>query len=128
MPIPRGTSVHNQLVQATRTRWAPGAAALAAAARVVEAVVTHGRSADAALAEDESTGERAAVRAIGLGTLRWYLRLWPALEGLMSRPAGVASPVRALLAVSAHQIEYSRNVPEETVHAAVDAARILGAE
>ena len=90
--------------------------------------MTHGRSADAALADDESTGERAAVRAIGLGTLRWYLRLWPALEGLMSRPAGVASPVRALLAVSAHQIEYSRNVPEHTVHAAVDAARILGAE
>src|SRR5262249_50066904 len=27
-----------------------------------------------------------------------------------------------------HQIEYSRNVPEQTVHAAVDAARILGSE
>jgi len=111
-----------------RARWAPGAAALAGAARVVEAVVTNGRSADAALADDESTGERAAVRAIGLGTLRWYLRLAPALEGLMSRPSGVAPPVRALLAVSAHQIEYSRNVPEQTVHAAVDAARILGSE
>jgi 16S rRNA (cytosine967-C5)-methyltransferase len=113
-----------------RTRWAPGATALAAAARVVEAVVTNGRSADAALAEadEESSAERAAVRAIGLGTLRWYLRLAPALEGLMTRPSGVASPVRALLAVSAHQIEYSRNVPEQTVHAAVDAARILGSE
>ena len=68
------------------------------------------------------------MRAIALGTLRWYLRLAPALEGLMTRPAGIASAVRALLAVSAHQIEYSRNVPEQTVHAAVDAARILGAE
>ena len=46
----------------------------------------------------------------------------------MRRPAGIASAVRALLAVSAHQIEYSRNVPEQTVHAAVDATRILGAE
>jgi 16S rRNA (cytosine967-C5)-methyltransferase len=111
-----------------RTRWAPGATALAAAARVVEAVVAHGRSADAAL-EDAGSGEdRSAVRAIALGTLRWYLRLAPALEGLMKRPAGVASAVRALLAVSAHQIEYSRNVPEQTVDAAVDAARILGAE
>src|SRR4029077_2659496 len=81
-----------------RTRWAPGAAARAAAARVVEAVVTHGRSADAALADDGSTGERAAVRAIGLGTVRWYLRLWPALEGLMSRAAGADSTVPALLA------------------------------
>jgi 16S rRNA (cytosine967-C5)-methyltransferase len=30
--------------------------------------------------------------------------------------------------VGAHQIEYSRNVPEQTVHVAVDAARILKAE
>ena len=68
------------------------------------------------------------MRAIALGTLRWYLRLAPALEGLLRRPAGIASAVRALLVVCAHQIEYSRNVPEQTVHAAVDAARILGAE
>jgi 16S rRNA (cytosine967-C5)-methyltransferase len=34
--------------------------------------------------------------------------------------------VRALLAVAAHQVEYSRNAPEVTVHAAVDAARVLG--
>jgi 16S rRNA (cytosine967-C5)-methyltransferase len=68
------------------------------------------------------------VRAIALGTLRWYLRLAPALEELLRRPSGIAPPVRALLAVSAHQIEYSRNVPEQTVHAAVDAARILGSE
>lgn len=111
-----------------RTRWAPGAPALAAAARVVEAVVASGRSADAALAEGDSQDDRSAVRAIALGTLRWFLRLAPALDGLMKRPAGVAAPVRALLAVSAHQIEYSRNVPEQTVHAAVDAARILASE
>src|SRR5262249_26885805 len=108
-----------------RTRWAPGAAALAGAARVVEAVVADGRSADAALVKVESGTDRPAVRAIALGTVRWYLRLAPAIDALMKRPAGVASAVRALLAVGAHQIEYSRNVPEQTVHAAVDAARIL---
>ena len=111
-----------------RTRWAPGAPALAAAARVVDAVLANGRSADAALAEGEPSDDRSAVRAIALGTLRWYLRLAPALEGLMKRPSGVASAVRALLVASAHQIEYSRNVPEQTVHAAVDAARILAGE
>ena len=111
-----------------RTGWAPGATALAGAARVVEAVVTGGRSADAALASAEPTVERAAVRAIALGTLRWYLRLAPALEGLTKRPTGIAPSTRALLAVGAHQIEYSRNVPQQTVHAAVDAARILGSE
>lgn len=101
---------------------------MAAAARVVEAVLAKGRSADAALAEGEPADDRSAVRAIALGTLRWYLRLAPALERLMKRPAGVASAVRALLVVSAHQIEYSRNVPEQTVHAAVDAARMLAGE
>jgi len=68
--------------------------------------------------------DRAAIRAITLGTLRWYLRLAPAVEELLE--TRVASAVRALLNVAAHQIEYSRNVPEATVHAAVDAARLLG--
>jgi 16S rRNA (cytosine967-C5)-methyltransferase len=108
-------------------RWAPGAPALAAAARAVDAVVFHGQSADAALAAQEGRADRAAVRAIALGTLRWYLRLVPAVETLLARPSGVPSRVRALLATAAHQIEYSRNAPEATVHASVDAARLLDA-
>jgi 16S rRNA (cytosine967-C5)-methyltransferase len=103
-----------------RTPWAPAAPALAVAATVVDAV-TRGQSADAALASEGS-----AVRAIALGTLRWYLRLLPAIEGLLARPGEVAEPVRALLITAAHQVEYSRNAPEVTVHAAVDAARLLG--
>ena len=110
-----------------RTPWAPGAPALAAAARAVEAVVSRGASADAALAADPGA-ERAAVQAIALGTLRWYLRLAPAVESLLKHPSGVAAGVRALLVVGAHQVEYSRNAPELTVHGAVDAARLLGAE
>ncbi len=109
-----------------RTPWAPGAPALAAAARAVDEVIRSGHSADAALAGLANGPDRAAVRAITLGTLRWYLRLAPAVEELLE--TRVASPVRALLTVAAHQIEYSRNVPEATVHAAVDAARLLGAE
>ena len=95
---------------------------------MVDLVVSDGRSADSALARAEAEGERAAVRAIALGTLRWYLRLAPAVDALLTRPAGVPGLIRALLAVSAHQVEYSRNVPEQTVHAAVDAARILRSE
>jgi len=100
--------------------------ALSDAARAVNAIAVEGRSADVALAAFESTPHRAAVRAIALGTVRWYLRLVPAIEALLSRPGGITSEVRALLASSAHQIEYSRNPPEVIVHAAVDAARILG--
>jgi 16S rRNA (cytosine967-C5)-methyltransferase len=111
-----------------KTPWAPGAPALAAAARAVDAVVFRGESVDAALSTADDMGERAAVRAIALGTVRWYLRLAPAVESLLQRPRGVANPVRALLAAAAHQIEYSRNAPELTAHLAVDAARLLGAE
>jgi len=110
-----------------RTPWAPGAPALAAAARAVDEVIRCGHTADAALAGLANGPDRAAVRAITLGTLRWYLRLAPAVDGLLKHPSGVASPIRALLTVAAHQIEYSRNVPEATVHAAVDAVRLLGA-
>ena len=95
---------------------------------MVAAVALQGRSADAALAGSEPAADRSAIRAIALGTLRWYLRLAPAIESLLSHPAGVAPAIRALLVASAHQVEYSRNVPEQTVDAAVDAARMLAGE
>ncbi|HTW39217.1 MAG TPA: 16S rRNA (cytosine(967)-C(5))-methyltransferase RsmB [Steroidobacteraceae bacterium] len=109
------------------TRWAPGARVLAGAARALAEVVAHGRSADAALAPFEHDADRAAVRAVTLGSLRWYLRLLPALRALTGRkPRPLARELEALLVAAAHQVEYSRNVPEATVNAAVDAARILG--
>lgn len=111
----------------TRQRLAPGATTMADAARAVSAVAFGGRSADDALADAEPSRDRSAVRAIVLGTLRWYLRLAPAVESLSRRPRrSLGREVRALLTVAAHQIEYSRNAPEATVHAAVDAARALG--
>ena len=108
-----------------RTPWAPGAPALADAARAVASVIAEGRSSDVALAPFEAVPHRAAVRAIALGTLRWYLRLAPAVDMLLSRPKGVAPELHALLVASAHQIEYSRNPQQATVHTAVDAARFL---
>ncbi|TLY89819.1 MAG: hypothetical protein E6K37_00575, partial [Gammaproteobacteria bacterium] len=91
-----------------RTPWAPAAPALAAAARAVDEVVSSGRSAETALAAHEGDAHRAAVRAIALGTIRWYLRLAPALDLLLKHPAGVTGTVRSLLTVAVHQIEYSR--------------------
>ena len=93
----------------------------------MHAVVHEGRSADAALEDAQARGDRAAVRAIALGTLRWYLRLAPALEPLVSRPFDELSPqLAALLVTAAHQVEYSRGAPEAQVHLAVDASRIVG--
>jgi 16S rRNA (cytosine967-C5)-methyltransferase len=111
-----------------RERWAPGAVALADAARVIARVMFDGRSFEDAMARADRVRDRSAVRAISLGTLRWYLRLAPVIESLMKRPGGVPREVRALLVAAAHQIEYSRNVPQATAHATVDAARILGYE
>ena len=130
-PAGRGAGLRPRPVARGRAPWlgrpgpASGARALAGAARAVEAVVSRGESADAALAAGERGSERAAVRAIALGTLRWYLRLAPAVDALLERPRRVAAPVRALLVARAHQVEYSRNAPELMVHTAVDAARLL---
>ncbi|HEY6454473.1 MAG TPA: 16S rRNA (cytosine(967)-C(5))-methyltransferase RsmB [Steroidobacteraceae bacterium] len=100
---------------------------LVSAARVIAAVVDQGASADAALASLSASAERAAVRAITLGTVRWYLRLLPAVHSLLDRKAGRLAPqVSALLVAAAHQIEYSRNPAQLTVNAAVNAARTLG--
>jgi 16S rRNA (cytosine967-C5)-methyltransferase len=112
---------------AGRTRHAPGAETLAQAALAVHEVVHQGRSADAALEAAQARVDKAAVRAIALGTLRWYLRLLPALEPLVSRPFAELSPrLAALLVTAAHQVEYSRGAPEAQVHLAVDASRIAG--
>lgn len=102
----------------------PGAQALADAARAVAAVV-RGRSADDALAGVEPSPQRSAVRAIALGTIRWYLRLRPAVDALLSSPAKLAREVHALLVSAAYQIGYSRDAPALVVNLAVDATRSL---
>ncbi len=99
---------------------------LASAARAVSEVARRGRSADDALEPFAQSQERGAIRAVTLGALRWYLRLLPAVTALLSTERPLDPAVRSLLVVAAHQVEYSRNAPQATVHAAVDAARILG--
>jgi len=110
-----------------RSRHAPGAETLGQAALAVHAVVHEGRSADVALEAAHERVDRAAVRAIALGTLRWYLRLMPAIAPLVSRPFDELSPqLAALLVTAAHQVEYSRGAAEAQVHLAVDASRVVG--
>jgi 16S rRNA (cytosine967-C5)-methyltransferase len=120
-PKPRGRATPRRSVHA------PGAETLGQAALAVCAVAYEGRSADAALEPAQARVDRAAVRAIALGTLRWYLRLRPAIAPLVSRPFDELSPkLAALLVTAAHQVEYSRGAPEAQVHLAVDASRVVG--
>jgi 16S rRNA (cytosine967-C5)-methyltransferase len=114
--------------KSTRGRWAPGAETLANAARAVARIAFSGRNADDSLSPFDTAKDRAAVRAITLGTVRWYLRLAAVLDQLLERPDKLVPEIRALLATALHQIEYSRNPLHSTVDAAVDAARVLGQE
>jgi 16S rRNA (cytosine967-C5)-methyltransferase len=87
-----------------------------------------GRSADDALSPFDAAKDRSAIRAITLGTTRWYLRVTAVLDLLLDHPEKLSTEVRALLATALHQIEYSRNPVHVTVDAAVDAARVLRQE
>jgi len=112
---------------AARTAHAPGSAALADAARALAVVIEEGCTAEEALQRLElAAGERAAVRAIHSGTLRWYLRLAPALDALLQPGQRMAPMVHALLVTALHQLEYSRAAEHSVVNIAVDAARLLG--
>jgi 16S rRNA (cytosine967-C5)-methyltransferase len=105
---------------------APGTEALAAAAAALARVVEQGSTAEDALAHvAPAAGHRAASRAILAGSLRWYLRLQPALEGLMAKGRRPQPVVHALLVAAAHQIVYSRAPAESVVNIAVDATRAL---
>jgi len=115
--------------EARAGRPAPGTATtvLASAAGVVAAVLAEGANAEEALARLPPDPQRAAIHAVALGTVRWYLRLAPAVLPLLSRPEAQTDPrLRALLVTAVHQIEYSPHPPATTVAAAVDAARLLG--
>lgn len=101
--------------------------ALALATRALAMVTEDGCTAELALARVEvPPQERAAVRAILSGTLRWYLRLAPAVDALLQRGQTMHGLVRAVLVTALHQIEYSRAAPESVANIAVDAVRVIG--
>ena len=82
-----------------------------------------------ALARQASGAQRAAIQAVSFGTLRWYLRLAPAVLPLLSRPEPQTDlKLRTLLVTAVHQLEYSTHPHGTTVAAAVDAARLLRLE
>lgn len=126
----QGTGLRTAGTDVRRTGPASGGAAarvLAEAARAV-AAVAGGQSADAALARggagNPADALRAAIRAVTLGTLRWYPRL-ERLAGLLLEGRRPVAALSALLSVALYQLEYSRNPPEVCVSSAVDAARLL---
>ena len=106
-----------------------GARVRATAAEIVDAVVSDGRSLDAALAELEgkvSDDDRALLRMLSYGTLRHHWRLQSWIGQLLDRPLKQRdSVINALIAIGLFQITESRIPDHAVVSQTVEASRLL---
>ena len=106
-----------------------GATVRAAAARVVDAVVSTGRSLDDALASAETEVEerdRPLLRMLCYGTLRSHWRLQSWIDQLLERPLRKRDAIiRSLLAVGLYQLTDTRIPDHAAVSETVEAARTL---
>ena len=106
-----------------------GARLRATAARVVDAVVTSGRSLDAALDEMEievAEADRPLLRLLSYGTLRHHWRIADWLATLLDRPLRRRdSVVQALLAIGLYQLSDTRIPDHAAVSQTVEATRFL---
>jgi 16S rRNA (cytosine967-C5)-methyltransferase len=106
-----------------------GARLRAAAAQVVDAVVTSGRSLDTALPDYEAQvarEDRALLRLLCYGTLRrhWSLQFW--IRQLLERPLKPKDGViNALLAIGLYQLTETRIPDHAVVSQTVEASRLL---
>jgi 16S rRNA (cytosine967-C5)-methyltransferase len=106
-----------------------GARLRATAAEVVDAVVTSGRSLDAALSAHEprvAEKDRALLRLLCYGTLRRHWRLQSWIAQLLDRPLKRRdSVINALLAIGLYQLTDTRIPDHAVVSQTVEASRLL---
>ena len=106
-----------------------GARVRAAAAEVVDAVVTAGKSLDTALSAHETRvaqDDRALLRLLCYGTLRHYWRLQFWITRLLDRPLKPRdSTINALLAIGLYQLTDTRIPDHAVVSQTVEASRLL---
>ncbi len=106
-----------------------GARTRAAAAKVVDAVVSEGQSLDAAIAVHETQlppGERSLLRMLAYGTLRHHWRLQEWIGELINRPLKRRdSVINALLAIGLFQLCDTRIPDHAAVSQTVEAVRQL---
>ena len=106
-----------------------GAKTRAVAAEAVDAVVTHGKSLDAAIASHEhrvGADDRSLLRMLCYGALRhhWQLQEW--IDSLLQRPLKRRdSVINSLLAIGLLQISDTRIPDHAAVSQTVEAARQL---
>ncbi len=106
-----------------------GARSRAAAAQVVDTVVSDGASLDAAIAAHEEqvpAADRALLRMLAYGTLRHYWRLQAWIDELVNRPLKRRdSVINALLAIGLYQLCDTRIPDHAAVSQTVEAVRQL---
>ncbi len=106
-----------------------GARTRARAAEAVDAVVSQGRSLDAALLEAEKSikpSERSLLRALCYGTVRFHWRIRSQLGGLLDRPLKAQdSVIESLIAVGIYQLTDTRIPDHAAVSITVEASRVL---
>ena len=106
-----------------------GTTVRAAAARVVDAVVSSGRSLDDALAATEpevDERDRPLLRMLCYGTLRSHWRLQAWIDQLLERPLRPRDAIiRSLLAIGLYQLTDTRIPDHAAVSQTVQAARVL---
>ncbi len=106
-----------------------GARIRAHAAEAVDAVVCHGRSLDAAIAQAEQNvppDDRALLRALSYGAVRFHWRLSAQVSSLVSRPIKARdSVINALLLIGVFQITDTRISAHAIVSLTAEAARLL---
>ena len=103
----------------------------AEAARVVDAVTRKGRSLDAALAaaaEFQNPADRALLRNLCYGTLRYHWKLLAWLDALLERPLRSRDNlVQSLICIGLYQLTETRVPDHAAVSMTVEASRLLRA-
>jgi 16S rRNA (cytosine967-C5)-methyltransferase len=106
-----------------------GARTRARAAEAVDAVISKGRSLDAALAAAErniNPSERGLLRALSYGALRFHWRLRAHLGALLDRPLKTRdSVIESLIAIGIYQLTDTRVPDHAAVSMTVEACRVL---
>lgn len=103
------------------------AAVRARAARVVEQIVTRGRTLDAAIAAEEAGNaqERGLLRALAYDSMRWYVRLEFILHRLLTPGTKLKPEIHALAIVGLCQLLHTSIPAHAAVDETVNAARLL---
>lgn len=97
------------------------------AARIIDQVLTRGRSLDDALQQQLPITDQSLVQEMCYGVLRWYWRLSALVRLLLPKPLKAKdSDLQALLLVGLYQLFFMRVAPHAAIAETVEGAKRVG--